>query len=260
MIDLDAGLAIRQEQVRTVRNEPKRAIGCAGHDQKRNCQDARKGRYCVPEQQHQVTVITTFKAKQLAPTDHMTNTTEVCGNRVEARNGTSCFVAGAFLGIPILLMCSCTHSPVEHYTLAPKGSPGSAEEAIFSASEQPAIRPCVKIDGHYFSTGSKLVETVIDPLLQPFAESQTRSFEVRLLPGPHKVDVAIDFAGSCSLHFSDGRTINFQADAGKSYELQVKILRFKDQLATGNIEWGTKIVEVETQKEFASDPGSSGQL
>jgi len=99
----------------------------------------------------------------------------------------------------------------------------------------------------------------LDGFLHPFAEPQMRSLEVRLSPGPHKAEVAIAYMGSWSLPFSKGRTINFEAVAGKNYELELNIIRFNDYLATGNIEWGTKVVEVETRKEFISDPASSGQ-
>jgi hypothetical protein len=47
-----------------------------------------------------------------------------------------------------------------------------------------------------------------------------RSLEVRLLPGSHKIDVAIAYNGSWSLPFRKGRNISFEAVPGKSYELQ----------------------------------------
>lgn len=87
-----------------------------------------------------------------------------------------------------------------------------------------------------------------------------RSLEVRLLPGSHKIDVAIAYNGSWSLPFSKSRSISFEAQAGKTYQLKFYVIRFKDQCATGNIEWGTKVVEVETGKEFTSVPASPAQL
>jgi hypothetical protein len=189
----------------------------------------------------------------------MSNTTEVRRSKAKARNDLLRCVSRALFGIPVLLLCSCTSTPVKHYTLASQGASRPAEEAIFRASEKPAFKPFVKIDGHYFSVGSEFEGTVVDGVLRPFSEPQMRSLEVRLLPGPHKVDVAIAYMGSWSLPFTKGRSISFEANAGKSYELQFKIIRFNDHLATGNIEWGTKVVEVETQKEFKSDPDSTGQ-
>jgi len=189
----------------------------------------------------------------------MLSTTEVRCDKAKARNDTLRFVARALFGIPVLLMCSCAGTPVKHYTLASQGAPRPAEEAIFLASEKPVIKPFVKIDGHYFSVGSELEGTVVDGILRPFAEPQKRSLEVRMSPGTHKVDVAIAYMGSWSLPFSKGRSISFEANAGKSYELQLKIIRFNDYQATGNIEWGTKVIEVETGKEFKSDPDSPGQ-
>jgi hypothetical protein len=193
-------------------------------------------------------------------THYMSNTTEARCSKTKTRNDTLCLVLRAFLGIPVLLICSCTSTPVKHYTLASQGAPRPTEEAIFRVSEKTAIKPFVKIDGHYFSVGSELEGTVVDGVLRPFAEPQMRSLEVRLLPGSHKIDVAIEYMGYWSLPFNKGRTINFEANAGKSYELQLQIMRFNDYCATGNIEWGTKVIEVDTGKEFTSDPASPGQL
>ena len=156
-------------------------------------------------------------------------------------------------------MCSCTSTPVKQYSLASQGAPRPADEALFRASEQPAIKPFVKVDGHEFSVGSELEEAIQEGFLRPFAEPQMRSLEVRLLPGPHKVEVAIAYMGSWSLPFSSGRTINFEAAAGKSYELEFNIIKFNGYRANGNIDWGTKVVEVGTQKEFKSEPASTGQ-
>ena len=86
-----------------------------------------------------------------------------------------------------------------------------------------------------------------------------RSLQVRLLPGHHKVNVAIAYMGSWSLPFSKGRTIDFDAMGGKTYRLQFKVIQFNDLRATGNIEWGTKVIEVETNKEFEPGPDSPAQ-
>src|ERR1039458_7086725 len=190
----------------------------------------------------------------------MSNTTEVRCSRAKARNHMRRFLARAWVGIPVLLMCSCASTQVQHYTLASQGASRPADEATFRASEQPAFKPFVKIDGHEFSVGSELESTLIDGLIHPFAEPQMRSLDVRLLPGSHKVEVAIAYMGSCSLPFSKGRTINFEAEAGKSYELQLDVIKFNYHRATGNIDWETKVVEVGTRKEFKSDPDSPRQL
>ena len=116
------------------------------------------------------------------------------------------------------------------------------------------MKPFIKLDGHAFSVGSELEGTVADGIIHPFTEPQMRSLEVRLLPGTHKVDVALAYIGSWSLPFSKGRSISFEANTGKSYELRFQILRFNDYRATGNIEWETKVIEVETGKEFIPDP------
>jgi len=122
------------------------------------------------------------------------------------------------------------------------------------------MKPFVRIDGHYFSVGSELEGAVREGFAHPFEEPQMRSLEVRLLPGHHKVEVAIKWIDSWSLPFSKGRTIEFDANAGKTYELQFNIIQFNDSNASPNIEWGTRVVEVETLKEFASDQASSGSL
>lgn len=122
------------------------------------------------------------------------------------------------------------------------------------------MKPFVKIDGHYFSMGSELKNTVADGVLRPCAEPQMRSLDVRLFPGRHKVDVAIAYVGRWSLPFSKGRSISFEAQAGKSYELRFNVIRFNDLRAKGNIEWGVKLIEVDTGKEFTSDPASPGQI
>jgi hypothetical protein len=121
------------------------------------------------------------------------------------------------------------------------------------------MKPFVKIDGHYFSVGSELEQTLVDELIRPFAEPQMRSLDVRLPPGLHKVEVAIAYNGSWSLPFSGGRSISFEASAGKSYELAFTVNQFNDQRATGNIDWGTKVIEIETQKEFKPVAESPGQ-
>jgi len=189
----------------------------------------------------------------------MSDSTSVSRDKAKAWNIVLRRGAGAWFAIPVLLMCACTHTPVKHYTLASQGPPRPNEEAVFTATEKPAFKPFVKIDGHEFSVGSQLEEALVDGFLQPFSEPQMRSLEVRLLPGPHKVNVAIAYIGSWSLPFSKGRTINFEANAGKTYRLQFKVIQFNDHLATGNIEWGTKVIEVETGKEFESEPDSASQ-
>jgi hypothetical protein len=208
---------------------------------------------------YQVMAIMKLNRKQQTETPYMLSTTIVHCDEVTARNKTLHFMARVVFGVPIVLMCSCASAPIKHYTLAPKGAPRPAEEAMFLASEKPVIKPFVKIDGHYFSVGSELEGTVVEGILRPFSEPQKRSLEVRLLPGTHKVDVALAYMGSWSLPFSKGRSISFEAKAGKNYELQFKILRFNDYRAAGNIEWGTKVIEVETGKEFKSHPDSPGQ-
>jgi hypothetical protein len=190
----------------------------------------------------------------------MSNTIEVRCSSAKAPNQMLRFLARAWVGIPVLLMCSCTSAPVKHYTLVSKGASRPADEATFRASEQPAFKPFVKIDGHEFTVGSELEATLVEGLVHPFAEPEMRSLEVRLLPGPHKVEVAIAYMGSWSLPFSKGRTINLEAEAGKSYELQFDVLKFNDHNATGNIDWETKVVEVETRKEFRPGPDSPRQL
>jgi len=42
--------------------------------------------------------------------------------------------------------------------------------------------------------------------------------------------------------------------------LQFHVIQFNDLCAKGNIEWGTKVVEVETGKEFTSVPASPAHL
>ena len=189
----------------------------------------------------------------------MSHTIELRGNKAKTLHYALRGMARVLFGIPVLLMCSCSHTPVKHYTLASQGEPRPAEEALFTATEKPAFKPFVKIDGHEFSVGSELEQAVVDGFLQPFSEPQMRSLEVRLLPGHHRVNVAIAYMHSWSLPFSKGRTINFEANAGKTYRLQFKIIQFNDLRATGNIEWGTKVIEAETGKEFQSEPDSPAQ-
>ena len=166
----------------------------------------------------------------------------------------------AWYGIPVLLMCSCATPPVKHYTMIPKGASQAAQEATFRATEAPGIKPFVKIDGREFSVGTEVEEAARDGFIYPFRETEMRSLEVQLPPGPHKVDVAIKWIYSWSLPFSKGRTISFDAEAGKSYELQIELVRFNDLRATGNIDWETKVVEVGTKKEFRAGPDSPRQL
>ena len=179
--------------------------------------------------------------------------------KAKAPNNALRLVARAMLGIPVLLLCSCAGTPVRHYTLAPQGTPRPTEEATFRASQSLVGKPYVKVDGHYFSVGPDLGQTLHYVFLRPFTDPPRRSLELRLLPGPHTVEVAVAYNGSWSLPFNAGRTITFEATAGKSYELQVSLIRFEDQSAAGHIEWGTKVVESETHKEFEPDSASPGQ-
>lgn len=121
------------------------------------------------------------------------------------------------------------------------------------------MKPFVKIDGHYFSVGSEVEEKIVEGFVRPFSEPRKRSLEVRLSPGIHKVDVAIAYNGSWSLPFSAGRSITFNAIAGKSYVLKFDVETFMDLRATGNIAWETSVIEVDTFKEFTAASGSSGQ-
>ena len=193
-------------------------------------------------------------------THYMSNTTETrCSNTKTPKDNLR-LVLSTFLGIPLLLLCSCAATQVKHYTLASPGSPRPSAEAIFRATEKPIMKPFVKIDGHYFSVGSNFKGTVVDGVLRPCAEPQMRSLEVRLLPGHHTVDVAIAYNGSWSLPFSKGRTISFEANAGKTYELKFDVVQFNDLRAKGNITWDARIIEVDSSKQFTSTPASSGQL
>ena len=201
-----------------------------------------------------------LNSKQQTATHYMSNTTEIRSSKNRTPKDNLRLVLSAFLGIPFLLMCSCAATPVKHYTLASQGTPRPSAEALFRATEKPCMKPFVKIDGQYFSVGSELKNTVVDGVLRPCSEPQMRSLDVRLLPGRHKVDVAIAYNGSWSLPFSKGRSISFEANAGKSYELKFNVIQFNDLRAKGNIEWGTRIIEVDTGKEFTSDPASPGQL
>ncbi len=180
----------------------------------------------------------------------MSNTPEAQCNKTKPRNADLRFVLTALFGIPVLLLCSCTGTPVKHYTLASQGPPRPAEEAIFKVSGKPAMKPFVKIDGHYFSVGSEVEETLVEGFVRPFSEPRMRSLDVRLFPGLHKVDVAIALMGDWSLPFSKGRSISFEANAGKSYELKFNLVQFNDYRATGNAEWEAKVIEVDTGKEF----------
>jgi len=190
----------------------------------------------------------------------MSNTTETPGSNTKTPMNKLRLVLSACLGIPVLLLCSCAATPVKHYTLASEGAPRPADEAIFRATEKTAMKPFVKLDGHAFSVGSELEGTVADGIIHPFTEPPMRSLEVRLLPGAHKLEVAIAYNGSWSLPFSKGRSISFEAQAGKTYQLQFHVIQFNDLCAKGNIEWGTKVVEVETGKEFTSVPASPAHL
>jgi hypothetical protein len=190
----------------------------------------------------------------------MPNKSDTVGSNTKKAKDNFRLVLSALLGIPVLLMCSCAIKPVKHYALATPGAPPPAEAAVFRATEKPAMKPYVKIDGQCFSVGSEFKELVVDGVLHPFAEPQMRSLEVRLTPGPHKVDIAIAYTGIWSLPFSQGRSISFEAVAGKSYELKFVVNKFNDQHAEGHIDWGTSIVEVDTGKEFTIDPTSPGQL
>jgi hypothetical protein len=190
-----------------------------------------------------------LKQIEQTATRHMCNTTKVLG-----------FVLRALFGIPVLLMCSCAAKPVKHYTLASPGPPQPAQEAIFKVSEKIAMKPFVKIDGHYFSVGSELEHTVVDGLIRPTSIPPLRSLDVRLSPGRHKVDVAISYLGSWSLPFSKGKSISFEAQAGKTYELKFHALEFNNPPATGYIEWETRVIEVAAGKEGLPDPASPGQL
>ena len=116
---------------------------------------------------------------------YMSNTTETPGSNTKTPMNKLRLVLSACLGIPVLLLCSCAATPVKHYTLASEGAPRPAEEAIFRATEKPAMKPFVKLDGHAFSVGSELEGTVADGIIHPFTEPQMRSLEVRLLPGAH---------------------------------------------------------------------------
>ena len=198
--------------------------------------------------------------KQRTATHYMSNTTEARCSNAKTRNHNLHFVLRALFGIPVVLLCSCSGTPVKHYTLASQGPLQSAGEAMFKVTEKPAMKPFVKIDGHYFSVGSELEEMFVDGFVHPFLDSPMRSLDVRLSSGPHKVDLAIAYFGSWSLPFSEGRSISFEAIAGKSYELQFDVRQFNDLRATGNIEWGAKVVESDTGKEFTVTPVSTGQL
>ena len=51
---------------------------------------------------------------------------------------------------------------------------------MFKVTEKPAMKPFVKIDGHYFSVGSELEEMFVDGFVHPFLDSPMRSLDVRL--------------------------------------------------------------------------------
>jgi hypothetical protein len=169
----------------------------------------------------------------------------------ESRTVRLLWVAMAILTIPFLLLCSCSSisSSYSHkYNYGYPGDPRPADEAILTGHQMyyPKLNTIVnpeisKVDDH-----SCFITT-------PGSNGRpigTNAFEVRLLPGIHKIWVE-------PLGFSPSRYITFEAVAGRHYDLQMEILDHKvASTFVGlrvTIQWNAKIVEVETGKEFNPD-------
>ena len=162
------------------------------------------------------------------------------------------------LAVSPLLLCSC--SEFSHkYNYGFPGDPRPAEEAILTGHVEinPKLNVVLddpeisKVDGHsclIMAPGS-------------VRGSIGESFEVRLLPGIHKIQVEPAGFQYSPRWANQSRGITFEAVAGRHYELRVAIL---DRKMNFNfigpniiIKWTAKIVEVETGKEFLLEVPSS---
>jgi hypothetical protein len=173
-------------------------------------------------------------------------------NNTESRTACLRWVAIAALTIPFLLLCSCssTSSTSSHkYNYGYPGDSRPADEAILTGHQT--------YDPKVNTLGSPLISKLDDHScsIMPADWSGrgpigTNSFEIRLLPGNHKLQVEPFLNGNVAPR--KGRSITFDAIAGNHYDLTLHIFDVKVRLGV-KLKWDAKIVEIETGREFRLD-------
>ena len=160
------------------------------------------------------------------------------------------FLRTALLLTSIGLTCSCATE--KHYKLAFAGPRQAAEEATFIARPgRVVVTPLViSIDGH---------KNDIDGHSFRLVGVWNHTLQARLLPGTHKLIVNVQPAEDSTLMFSGfpDKHITFEAIAGRSYELKVNAVNFRQPFFWGHVQWEAKVIEAETGKEFPSDESLS---
>jgi len=169
-------------------------------------------------------------------------------NNKNTRNNYTRLVSRTFFVISVLMLCSCASS-LKQYNLAFDGAPRPGEEAILT------VRP---------QTGSLSVGATQMPLVESIDDSNSdrngskygyacifnRPFEVRLLPGSHKICVSSGGGGAHVCHY---KPIVFDAVSGNHYDLKLEVARVHDYGVVNIVRWQAKVIEIETGKEFVMD-------
>jgi hypothetical protein len=183
----------------------------------------------------------------------MRKNTENQTNHIRTLNECQRFVTIVILAIPVLLLCSCS-ALTGKYNYGFAGDPRPGEEATLTAHETDdgprIVKPSIILDDHHGQI-----------------QMLHSSFEVRLLPGTHKIKVfgqfGQDWRGSpYVVHPRFGIFVTFEAIAGRHYELKVNVIDFQKtpffSLTTvaGHVKVNVKVIEVETGKEFPMDAAS----
>jgi hypothetical protein len=158
----------------------------------------------------------------------------------------------AALTVPIALLCSCGSISSAYSGKYNYGYPGAsrpADEAVLTGHEiyDPKTHhldePVINVDGR---TGWVMIPR------QPGGRSEpgTGSFEVRLMPGIHKIQVEPKYIGAEKSFSSPKEFITLDAVAGRHYEIKLDILDRKLSFPNLDVRWNARIVEVESGKEF----------
>ena len=176
-------------------------------------------------------------------------------NNTESRNVCLRWVAMAALTIPFLLLCSCSaiaSAKAHKWNFGYPGDPRPADEAILTGRQtydpkkntvgDPLIS---KLDDHSCS--------IMAPRWNGRGPIGTESFEVRLMPGIHKLRVEPIMAGAMPTFLDKSKPITFEAIARRHYDLKLELTDRKAAWGGVRIKWDAKITEVETGKEFHLD-------
>jgi hypothetical protein len=137
------------------------------------------------------------------------------------------FFRGAFVSLPIFLICSCAGSRGEVFNFASDGPPRAADEAVLEVYRLQEHFGGTVVAPYVYSVDGKDVDRSGNALYHPNiweGKGQPKiNLEIRLSPGTHNIEVGFDLYNGVNETRTEhhGKVFSFQFEAGKTYDLVV---------------------------------------